>query len=66
MKQWTRKQIMKGLKKKIPEINFMLSENSLPEKGEYGLIKVIGTGSTKGFQHLIMKPKNMAIFHCLK
>ena len=34
MKQWTRKQIMKGLKKKITEINFMKkSENFLGRKG---------------------------------
>jgi len=28
MKQWTRKQIMKGLKELIPEINFMKSLNN--------------------------------------
>ena len=34
MKQWTRKQIIKGLKKKIPEINFIKkSERLLNRKG---------------------------------
>ena len=34
MKQWTRKQIIKGLKKKIPEINFIKkSERFLGKKG---------------------------------
>ncbi len=34
MKQWTRKQIIKGLKRKIPEINFIKkSERFLNKKG---------------------------------
>ncbi len=49
MKQWTRRQIMKGLKKKVPEINFMKkSEKFLARPGGIWTQRNTGTWFYKG------------------
>ena len=49
MKQWTRKQIMKGLKKKVPEIDFMKkSEKFLARPGGIWTQRNTGTWFYKG------------------